>query len=87
MWVESWGWGTFGALLGFTPFGVRTPHLTQASYSAADAEKKWFCLGGIGPHLGEIGPHLGEIWGFENCDFGVLWPTFGRNSVDRFSIF
>jgi len=22
---KVWGWGTFGALLGFTPFGARTP--------------------------------------------------------------
>jgi len=55
MWVESWGWGTFGALLGFTPFRGSHPHLTHASYSAADTEKNGFCLGGIGPHLGRYG--------------------------------
>jgi len=73
-----------GALLvhfwGLTPFGVRTPHLTNASYSSVDSEKNGFCLGGIGPHLG-------EIWEFEIWLFDVLWPTFARNSVDRFSIF
>jgi len=74
------GWGTFGALVGFTPFGGPHPHLTHASYSSGDPEKNGFCLGGIDPHLG-------EIWGFEIWLFGVLWLTFARNSVDRFSIF
>jgi len=73
-----------GALLvhfgGLTPSGVRTLHLTNASCSSIDPEKNGFCLGGIGPHLG-------EIWGFEIWLFGVIWPTFAQNSVDRFSIF
>ena len=71
-----------GALLvhfwGLPPSGVRTPHMTRASYSSGNREKNGFCLGGIGPHLG-------EIRGFEFWLFGVLWPTFARNRVVRFS--
>ena len=63
---------------GFTPFGGLHPHLTHASYSSVDREKNGFCLGGIGPHLG-------EVWGFEIWLFGVLWPTFSRDLVVRFS--
>jgi len=37
--------------------------------------------------LGGIGPYLGELWGFENCDFGVLWPIFSGNPLVRFWIF
>jgi len=80
MWVEIWGWGTFAALLGFTRFRGSHPHLTHASYSSGDHKKNGFCLGGIGLHSGEIA-------GFEFGLFGVLWPTFARNSVDRFSNF
>ena len=37
--------------------------------------------------MGGIGPYLGELWGFEKCDFGVLWPIFSRNPLVRFLIF
>ena len=68
---------------GLPPSGVRTPDQTHVSYSPGDPEKNGFCLGGIGPHLGEIWRF--EFWHF--WLFGELWPTFARNSVDRFSIF
>ena len=59
------------------PYGVRTPNLVFDCYSPWGPEKKEFCLGGIGPYLG-------ELWGFENCDFGVLWPILSRKPIVRF---
>ena len=78
---EQWGskfgvWGIFG-------FWALTPNLTSARYSPGDREKNGFVWR-------RIGPHLGEIWGLQIWLFGlfgVLWPTFARNSVDRFSVF
>ena len=69
------GWGTFGALWGFTPFGGSHPHLTHASYSSVDPEKNGFCLGGIGPHLG-------EICGFEIWLFLAFWRTLAYFSSE-----
>ena len=78
MWIENWGGALLVHFWGLPPSGVRTPHLTHASYSSVDPEKNGFCLGGIGPHLG-------EVRGFEIWLFGTLWPTFARNRVVRFS--
>ena len=49
------GWGTFGALLGFTPFRSSHRHLTHASYSSGDPENKCFCLGESAPIWGRYG--------------------------------
>jgi len=58
-----------GALLvhfwGLPPSGVRTPHLTHASYSSVDPEKMVFVWG-------ESDPHLGEVRGFEIWLFGAF---------------
>jgi len=81
--VEFEQWGSKFGGWGILGFWARTPHLTTAFYSPGDLDKNGFCLGGIGPIWGRYGGFkFGIFW-----LFGVLWPTFARNSVDRFSIF
>ena len=49
-------------------------------YSPWGPETNELCLEGIGPYFG-------ELWGFENCDFGVLWPLLSRKIEFGFLIF
>jgi len=66
-----------GAILawGIPPYGVRTPDLTLARYSAWDFVKAGFRMVGIGPHLREIREFENWRFGLENCRFCPICPA------------